>query len=328
MINKKFKLFSNCFAVKGINRGIIIDFQRKNYYTVPNQIVDLLDEYSGKEIYSLFSDFNNDKPILKKYIRFFLSNELIIVNNDISQYPAISTNFERPYSIDTLTLDSNLDKSILKNFLEMKIDGLGVSNLRMINEVFNLQEIIETLKFIDKSRIKSVVLYLKYAVGLETELIKLQNKFPRIVEVVFYDAKEIPNNSKFIYEQKSLEEVLAMKIRNHDDFTMELSNFNESLKYNFAYNRTLFIDSFGNIKRYITDESIFGNLNTHDLNKIVQNNEIIDFWEISRDKINVCKDCEFRYICPDGSVPLKTTQDKYYTSSQNCSYSPYSNKWS
>jgi len=328
MINKKFKLFSNCFAVKGINRGIIIDFQRKNYYTIPNQIVELLDEYSSKELYSLFQDFNSDKIALKKYIRFFLSNELIIVSNDINQYPAISTDFERPYSIDTITLDSQLNRSILKDFLEKKIDDLGVSSLKIICNAFNLEETVETLKFIDKSRIKAVVLYIKYTAGLEPVLVKLQNRFPRIAEVIFYNVKETSNNSKFIYDRKSLEEVLEMKIINQQNFTMNLFNYNESLKYNFAYNRTLFIDSYGNVKRYITDESIFGNVKTDDLNKIVKNKEIIDFWGINKDKIRVCKDCEFRYICPDGSIPLKTVDEKHYTSSQSCYYSPYSNIWS
>lgn len=328
MINKRFKLFSNCLPVKGINRGIIIDFQRKNYYTIPNQIIDLVSEYSDREIHALFNDFRNDKIILKKYIRFFLSNELVIVSNDIQRYPAISNSFERPYSIDTITIDSDLSTSILKGFLERKIDNLGVSNLKIISTDYDLQKITSILKFINKSRIKSVILYIKHVAGLENELIKLQNKYARIAEVIFYEVKkEQLKQSKFIYEVKSLEETLAMKINNQNNFALELSNFNEALKYSSAYNRTLYIDCYGNIKRHIGDKSIFGNLESHDLNEIVKHREIIEFWKINKDSMETCRDCEFRYICPDGGIPFKTAEDKYYTYSQSCNYNPYTNKW-
>lgn len=328
MINKKFKLFSNCFSVKGINRGLIIDVQRKNYYPIPNQVIDLINEYSGKEIYSLFEDFQNDKNVLKKYIRFFLSNELVIVTNDIKRYPAISNSFERPYNLDTITLDSSLSTTISQDFLENKIDNLGVSNLRIICKDYDLQKLTEILKFINKARVKSVVLYIKHNAGLESELIKLQNKFARITEVIFYEVnKNEPIKSKFIYETKALEETLSMKINNQDNFLLDLFNFNESLKYSLAYNRTIYIDSLGNIKRYISDESIFGNVAIHDLNEIVLKPEITDFWEINKDKIKVCQDCEFRYICPDGSIPVKTAENKYYAYSQSCNYNPYANTW-
>ena len=116
MINKKFKLFTNCFSVKGINRAIIIDTQRKNYYILPNQIIDYLNEYSGKPILNLFQDFKNDKIILKKYIRFFLKNELVIFDIDINLYAPISNSFERPYGLDIITIDLNLPINILKSF--------------------------------------------------------------------------------------------------------------------------------------------------------------------------------------------------------------------
>ncbi|KAF2516654.1 grasp-with-spasm system SPASM domain peptide maturase [Flavobacterium foetidum] len=329
MINKKFKLFSNCLTVKGINRGIIIDFQRENYFVVPNQVIDFISEYSEKNVYELFKDFQNDKPILKKYIRFFIENELIIVSDDIRRFPAISNHFERPYSIDTITLDLNLSTSILKDFLEQRIDNLGVSSLKLISGDFNLQKLAEVLKIIDKSRIKSVVLYIKHNNVSENELVKLKDKFSRIAEIIFYEAEKGNDSreSNFIYERNSLAEILAMKISDQDDFLLNIANFNESLKYSSAYNRTVFIDDLGNVRRYVEDESIFGNVAKDDLREVVLNSEIISFWEINKDKIKICRDCEFRYICPDGSIPFKIDEEKYYSSSNSCNYSPYTNKW-
>lgn len=330
MINKEFKLFSNCFSVKGVNRGAIIDLQRKNYYILPNQVIDFINEYSGKKIYHLFQDFKEDKTILKKYIRYFLNNELVILDNDINLYPAISNNFERPYSLDTITLDLNLPILTLKDFLVIQLDNLGISCLRLISDDFNLKKIVDTLRFVDKSKIRTIVIFIKHKDGLETELVKLKKMFSRITEIIFYDVVKINNSEvkKFIYEKKTLSEALSMTIFNQDDFVLSIENFNESLSFNTAYNRSFFIDHNGDIKRHIEDQSIFGNIGTDDLNEVVDNNEVKKFWAISKDKILVCKDCEFRYICPDGSIPFKEKDaDSFYSTKTKCNYDPYKNLW-
>lgn len=330
MIDKKFKLFSNCFMVKGINRAIILDNQRKNFYILPNQIIDFINEYSGKRIYDLFQDFKNDKVILKKYIRYFFNNELIFTDNDTNLYPPISNNFDRPYKIETITLDLNLPILTLKNFFEVKVDDLGVSCLKLITDDFNFKKIVDTLHFVDKSKIKTIVIFIKYNIGIETELVKLRKKNSRITEIIFYDVDKINDSAvkKFIYEKKSLSEVLSMKIYNHHDFVLSMENFNESLIFNTAYNRSIFIDSDGDIKRHIEDQSIFGNIDITNLNDVADNKDVREFWAINKDKIFVCKDCEFRYICPDGSIPYKLKEtDPFYSTKINCNYDPYKNLW-
>ncbi|MFD2941834.1 grasp-with-spasm system SPASM domain peptide maturase [Flavobacterium notoginsengisoli] len=329
MLNKKFKLFSSCFPVKGVNQGVVIDIQRQNYYLIPNQIIDILIEYSSKKIYDLFRDFKDDKHILKKYIRFFITNELLIVSNDVDRFPAINTDFVRPYSIDTLNLELGISHSILKDVLKEKIEKLGISNIRLICRDFDLAELYQILKIFNKSRVKSIILYLEYDVTKEDELIKLQNKFIRLAVVIFYKAR-IENeteNSQFVYDRRPLEEILSMKITHRNNFSFSIQGFIESLHYNSAYNRTIYIDSLGNIKRHLNDESVFGNLSSHDLETVILNEGIVNFWNISKDKVKICRDCEFRYICPDGSIPLISEDGSNYVKSHDCIYDPYTNIW-
>ncbi|MFV5703038.1 hypothetical protein ACM55F_14295 [Flavobacterium sp. XS2P12] len=87
-------------------------------------------------------------------------------------------------------------------------------------------------------------------------------------------------------------------------------------------------DRNGDIKRHNEDQSIFGNIDITDLNEVVDNEEVKKFWAISKDKILVCKDCEFRYICPDGSIPFKEKEtDIFYSTKTKCNYDPYKNLW-
>lgn len=60
----------------------------------------------------------------------------------------------------------------------------------------------------------------------------------------------------------------------------------------------------------------------------VVNQKIKEFWGINKDKIKVCKDCEFRYICPDGTIPYKENESElFYSTKTVCNYDPYKNLW-
>ena len=135
-------------------------------------------------------------------------------------------------------------------------------------------------------------------------------------------------SNKLIYETKSLNEILSMKINNQDDLIISIRSFNESLYFNTTYNRTVYIDRFGDIKRHIEDKAVFGNINIDDLNEVVSNKEIKEFWKVNKDEILICKDCEYRYMCPDGSIPFKENQmDLFYSTKTKCNYDPYKNRW-
>ena len=49
-------------------------------------------------------------------------------------------------------------------------------------------------------------------------------------------------------------------------------------------------------------------------------------WSINKDQIEVCKDCEFRYICTDCRVFLQDSNN-IYSKPLKCGYSPYNLEW-
>lgn len=64
-----------------------------------------------------------------------------------------------------------------------------------------------------------------------------------------------------------------------------------------------------------------GNLKGNHL-KFIMNKEIFEF---NKDKVNVCKDCEFRYTCFDcrpNSIEKEINEKPWY-----CTYNPYSGEW-
>lgn len=64
-------------------------------------------------------------------------------------------------------------------------------------------------------------------------------------------------------------------------------------------------------------------LKKESLNNIIEKRVKRDFWGITKDKIEVCKDCEYRYLCSD-CRPLASGD---YKRSIKCLYNPYLGKW-
>lgn len=64
-----------------------------------------------------------------------------------------------------------------------------------------------------------------------------------------------------------------------------------------------------------------GNINN--LHKVNLSDLETEYWTIKKDDIDICKDCEFRYICSDCRVQV----EHKYARPNTCIYNPYTNKW-
>lgn len=77
-------------------------------------------------------------------------------------------------------------------------------------------------------------------------------------------------------------------------------------------------ESYGNIKDTTLEEA----LNKPGFKK---------YWNVTKDMIEVCKDCEFRYVCTDcRAYTERTTFDKKeidLSKPLKCGYNPYTNEW-
>ena len=87
----------------------------------------------------------------------------------------------------------------------------------------------------------------------------------------------------------------------------------------------LTISSNGNVYvcRAMREKSL-GNVVDMDLSEIIRNRkeEIKKFWNLTRDKITPCRNCEYRYSCMDCRA---IEEDVYYTNL--CSYDPHTGEW-
>jgi len=69
----------------------------------------------------------------------------------------------------------------------------------------------------------------------------------------------------------------------------------------------------------------FGNIKDENLRSVVDSVDFQLLWNANKDKIEVCKDCEFRYMCVDSSPLIFDINKQSYNRFEPCKYNPYEN---
>ena len=99
----------------------------------------------------------------------------------------------------------------------------------------------------------------------------------------------------------------------------------EALSHNLFFNRKIHIDNQDNVKHYFNEKKIYGNIQRNHIKKVITSNKFQELWNITKDQIDVCRDCEFRYICPDNRIPIK--KNNFYQHETACNYNPQTTIW-
>jgi len=92
----------------------------------------------------------------------------------------------------------------------------------------------------------------------------------------------------------------------------------------------MFISETGEIRNSHELDHAFGKIgsihNFNSIKHIVESPEFRKYWNINKDNIHVCKDCEFRYMCTSSSIPRPVSGGCTYMQNE-CTYNPYLGKW-
>lgn len=113
-------------------------------------------------------------------------------------------------------------------------------------------------------------------------------------------------------------------------FFTDQQTFNNLHKYHGCLAGKLAITSDGNVIPCIfARNKVCGNVLSTSLTEVVSSQLLQEVWTTTKDCVNKCKDCEYRYACQDcrphaqGSDPNKN----WLACPIGCDYDPYTGKW-
>lgn len=334
------RMFECCRLVKGANRSIVCDLQRGAYHFIPNDLFDFINLDLTFPVDSILEKYKTDSDnseIVEGYISFLLKEEYAFLcsEQERSLFPPMRTQWEEPCVITNSIIDiSHPDTELIGSYLK-QLDKTGCRGVQFrFMETTNLETLEMILTLADQTCIEAIEVFLPYHKDLsDVESIKrIKLKHQKVFNIVIFGSPwDIEMEMDFdatscIFSSEVLSTCMSCGKISSGYFVTNVSIYMESLFHNSCLNRKISIDAEGNIKNCPSMSQSFGNLRDTTLQQALEHPDFKKYWNVTKDQIEVCKDCEFRYICTDCRAYIENPDDMY-SKPLKCGYNPYTCEW-
>lgn len=339
VVEKYIVKFGNLFPVKGAVNSLLYDLHRGTYYEIDELAYKILSTCDRRNISYVVNALNSDygEKNVRHYIENLEEQEIIFLTSDPLLFPPLSTEWDEPYEITNVIIDIGANTEFVKEKYMYSLSGIRTHTVqvRMFSSNVMLGEVEELLELISLENVQSIELLVPYNLTTKNkDLVDyLSNRFQRITLVIVHSSPE--NVSWSLSDNKRSLVLHSKSIVSSEDccglvdkqlFVVNYKMFTESLIFNSCLNRKMSIDSIGNIKNCPSSRHSYGVVGHLKLNEILGTFGVPIVWNISKDDIEVCRDCEYRYMCTDCRVYIED-ESNVYSKPQKCTYDPYSGEW-
>lgn len=338
-LDLKCMLNPTAVLVRGSSRCLICDLERNGFMLIPTSLYVILSEQKGgftiQEILDRYAQGNaQNKKIILEYFSRLYKADLLTFTNFAKYYASIDTTWDYPGEISNAIIDFNQKTEHAAPFLEQATQlGCRYLQLRFFSKI-SMALLKQTMMTLETSIVESIEIFAPYeTIGMLQGLIRLMKKHHRIRTISLYNAPQ--NMVKFsrtvgfgqiVTVTTDVKGHLSCGMVSHHYFITNISTYTESLAHNSCLNRKISIDIDGNIKNCPSMSQSFGNIKDTTLQEALDHPDFKKYWNITKDQVAVCKDCEFRYICTDCRAYLENPEDMY-SKPLKCGYNPYTCEW-
>ncbi|MGK7390624.1 MAG: hypothetical protein ACNS60_09740 [Candidatus Cyclobacteriaceae bacterium M2_1C_046] len=320
-------LYPDCVLVSGYTKDCIYDMTRSIYFYINHSTTEIIKVLKFKSIKNFLSTSSLAvKEATESIINFILDNQLGFIDkfslyNEtyISNLSPIRLPYSKIQNISILNAEKIVSQKSLTDVVEYAEErNIPSLNLLFNEEIVNLIDIYRfTTSIISATTIQYICFYIPFSESLFITSKSLLLDFS-ICEIVLYNS----------------ESNIKLNVGENDNaITLTTLQKNEILYGN--YDGFVYKSCFKPIKLlyYISkkENSFWANralLNLSDTGKINEKDIISKpkYSNVSKTQINVCKDCQHRFMCVDKRVPEKSMSRGYYLKGE-CGYNPYTDTW-
>ncbi|RZL33302.1 MAG: grasp-with-spasm system SPASM domain peptide maturase [Pedobacter sp.] len=329
-----FNLYSNIFLTKGANRVLISDLQRNHSESQSLELYEIINEFKANSIEEVLGFYDEEsKELAQEYLDFLLEREYGFISSGDwdKNFAPLSLEHKDYHKISNLFMERN-DLMISVNLVQ-SIENLGISHLVICCKCTpSLKDFLKLEADFEHSALESIEIFAPFNATIDEKFIKhLNQNTSRIYSLIFYNCEKLPfeaeNNFNFdlLFTPQDLKISACGKV-SIDYFDTNITKVLEAVNHNSCLHKKIGIDAQGNIKNCPTMPQTFGNINQTTLEEAISHQDFKKYWNLTKDHIAVCKDCEFRYMCIDNRIPIERIDGSFYNSLE-CSYNPYISKW-
>lgn len=329
-------LFNNCHLVKGVKRSSIYDFQLGELHFIPNDLFSILQIFNGKRIGAIYENYEHkDHEIIDEYLSFLIEKNLVFIgsSDDIQllhiPFPN-KTDFLNEVSNAVVYITTITQKYLQKILHELTEERISAIHF-VVDRSFNSQILTQLEEFLkaDNPFLHHVEISMRFEHDVDYH--KISMKYFKIQRLFLYDAfensKEVTKNGTILVKSDQFDiSPLHCGVNSPEYFSFNQQFYMESQKHNSCLNGKISIDEKGQIKNCPSMQSSFGFIGEITLSEALNKSGFKKFWDISKDSISICKDCEFRYICTDCRAFIEEPHNEL-SKPLKCGYDPKTGQW-
>ncbi len=334
-----FQLYSNCLLVKGYSRSLIMDLQRNTSELIPHSMYEVLQllntSCSIADVYLKYGEENTET--ITEYLEYIREKEFghFCDAFDVKHLPALDTSYQPPEKINNAIIEVNRDNlHSFENYL-LQLEEVRCKYLVVFfTEIMTPADMLRIMEQTGKTSLVSVELIVHYTCEGFPEMLKeLDHSGNKLISLTIHNCPEkvtetlpVPLNYTLVCLEKIITGFGHCGVVNSKNFGTNQQKVMESLNHNSCLYKKIAIHTNGDIKNCPAMNLVLGNSATTTVKAVIETPEATALWDIRKDDIAVCKDCEFRHICTDCRAFTEDPEDRY-SKPLKCGYDPYTAEW-
>ena len=338
MSEQVFKVFADCIPVAGFKRAAICDLGREKIYLVPKSLCDFIDQFEGKSLVELLKTVDaEDSAILSEYLQYLEQHELIFWCDaeEAERFPAIKPKWQSPSLISNVILEFNPALSYDRVLTELNELGCGHFQFRLADLNHETVEHFSALLHLlhqHPDYLEEFEVFVPHHSDCEDKaFVDRLSQYLTLRSITFYaherESQEVIHYFSIKCTTSNLSSQLERSTVSSSSFFPNYDFFFESRLRNPYYNGKVCIAFNGDIKNSLENCTSFGNIQMDSLIDVARRSDFQKLWYAAKDKIEGCRDCEFRRVCFDAR-PLRFDEKQgCYIPGYPCNYSPYTAQW-
>lgn len=296
---------------------------------IPNDLYDLLENHDRSTLDEIKIAYEGKfDDVIEEYFEFLVAKDLghWVQQEQLALFPKLDLDWDSPSMITNAIIDHDSDSNHDHEAIIEQLNVLGCQHLllRFYNEV-KPNELDQIFSILDGSRILSVEVVVRYSSDLYNEITGLRERHGRLRKTLMHGAPkdEIIDPRWHLISTEMTDQNHCGAISSYY-FSINVKTFSEAQAHNTCLNQKISINTRGEIMNCPTMEKSYGNINDVRLESVLEDADYLSYWGINKDQIDVCRDCEFRYICTDCRAFLG---DSRYGKPEKCDYDPYADEY-
>lgn len=339
MNDTHFQLFSNCLLVKGHSRSLIMDLQRNTSELIPHSMYDMLQLLNSScsiaDVYLKYGEENAE--IIAEYLEYIREKEFghFCDAFDANQFPDLDTAYQTPEKISNAIIELNRGNLLsFENYLRQLEEVRCKYLMIFFTEAMTPADILHIMEQTSKTSLVSVELIAHYIrEGLSEMFKELDHSGNKLISLTIHNCPKktteklpVPLNYTLVCQEKTITGFGHCGVVNSKNFSTNQQKVMESLNHNSCLYKKIAINTNGEIKNCPAMNLVLGNTATTTVKAAIETPEATALWDIRKEDIAVCKDCEFRHICTDCRAFVEHPEDRF-SKPLKCGYDPYTTTW-